>query len=142
MTAIPEGLVLADTSALARLARPGFGPLRTALEEGRVAICDQVAMELLWTARDARDLAQLEAELAACPWLRVAPEDWDAARRTFRALAADGPLRHRRVPLPDLLIAAVAHRHAVPVVHYDADFETIAGVTGQPVAWAVPRGSA
>jgi len=27
------------------------------------------------------------------------------------------------------------------VLHYDADFELIAEVTGQPVEWVVPRGS-
>jgi hypothetical protein len=31
---------------------------------------------------------------------------------------------------------------ALAVLHYDADFELIAGVTGQPQAWIVPRGTA
>jgi len=26
-------------------------------------------------------------------------------------------------------------------LHYDADFDLIAGVTGQPTEWIVPRGS-
>lgn len=109
--------------------------------EGRAAVCDQVVMELLWTARDARDVAAMEAELAACPWLRIEPADWDTARRTFRRLGEDGPLHHRRVPVADLLIAAVAARHDLPLVHYDADYDLIAAVTGQVVRWAVPRGT-
>lgn len=109
--------------------------------EGRAAVCDQVVMELLWTARDARDFAAMEAELAACPWLRIEPADWDTARRTFRRLGEDGPLHHRRVPVADLLIAAVAARHDLPLVHYDADYDLIAAVTGQVVRWAVPRGT-
>jgi len=28
------------------------------------------------------------------------------------------------------------------VVHYDGDYEIIAGVTGQPTRWAAPRGAA
>jgi predicted nucleic acid-binding protein len=32
-----------------------------------------------------------------------------------------------------LLIAAVAGRERVSVLHYDIDFDLIAGVTGQPV---------
>jgi len=39
----------------------------------------------------------------------------------------------RAVGLPDLLIAAVAEREHVTVLHYDSDYELIARVTGQPV---------
>ncbi len=49
--------------------------------------------------------------------------------------------QHRAVPLPDLLIAACAERAGLTVLHYDADFERIAKVTGQPTRWIVPRGS-
>ena len=49
---------------------------------------------------------------------------------------------HRAVKLPDLLIAATAARHKVEVLHYDADFDRIAGITGQPVRWVVPAGTA
>jgi hypothetical protein len=48
--------------------------------------------------------------------------------------------RHR-VPIPDLLVAAVAEKERLIVLHYDGDYDTIAGVTGQPVEWVVPRGS-
>lgn len=47
----------------------------------------------------------------------------------------------RAVGIPDLLIAAVAERHRVTVLHYDADFEHVAALTGQPVEWVVPRGT-
>jgi predicted nucleic acid-binding protein len=46
----------------------------------------------------------------------------------------------RSVGLPDLLIVAVAEREQVTVVHYDAGYQIIAKVTGQPVRWVVPRG--
>jgi hypothetical protein len=39
--------------------------------------------------------------------------------------------RMRSVGLPDLLIAAVAERERVTVLHYDGDYELIAQVTGQ-----------
>jgi hypothetical protein len=41
---------------------------------------------------------------------------------------------------PHLLTAAVAEHHAAIVLHYDADFEHIAAVTGQEQRWVVPRG--
>jgi predicted nucleic acid-binding protein len=36
----------------------------------------------------------------------------------------------------------VAEAHDLTVLHYDADFELIADVTGQPQEWIVPRGTA
>ena len=47
----------------------------------------------------------------------------------------------RSVGLPDLLIAAVAERERVTVLHYDSDHELIAQVTGEPMQWVVPRGT-
>lgn len=55
------------------------------------------------------------------------------------ALAETG--LHRGVKVPDLIIAAIVEHHGVSVLHYDDDFERIATVTGQPVAWVVPAGS-
>ena len=43
--------------------------------------------------------------------------------------------------LPDLIIAATAEEHGATVLHYDADYDRIAAVTGQPVEWVAPRGS-
>jgi predicted nucleic acid-binding protein len=43
------------------------------------------------------------------------------------------------VPLPDLLVAACAERAGLTVLHYDADYDRIAKLTGQRVQWIVPR---
>ncbi|MGI8904671.1 MAG: hypothetical protein ACR2IP_13705 [Solirubrobacteraceae bacterium] len=48
---------------------------------------------------------------------------------------------HRRVPPADLLIAAAAELASVPLIHYDRDYERIAGVTGQDHSWLVPDGA-
>lgn len=50
--------------------------------------------------------------------------------------------RHHRVPLPELIIAAVAEKHGLVVLHYDADFDRIAEVSKQATEWVVPRGTA
>jgi predicted nucleic acid-binding protein len=71
----------------------------------------------------------------------VEAADWVESRRVFRALADRGPLHHREVKFPDLLIAAVAVRHDVALVHSDADYDLIAGILGQRTRWAAPRGS-
>lgn len=53
----------------------------------------------------------------------------------------EGYGRIRVAGMADLLTAATAVRGGVAVLHYDADFDAIAEVTGQPVEWMVPRGS-
>ena len=47
----------------------------------------------------------------------------------------------RAVGLPDLLIAAVAERERVTVLHYDGDYDFIAQITGQPTQWVIARGT-
>jgi predicted nucleic acid-binding protein len=49
--------------------------------------------------------------------------------------------RVRAVGFPDLLIAAIAEREHVTLLHYDSDYNFIA-VTGQQMLWVVPRGTA
>jgi predicted nucleic acid-binding protein len=39
---------------------------------------------------------------------------------------------------PDLLIAAVAKRERVTVLHYDSNYDLIAAVTRQPMQWVTP----
>lgn len=141
MTGSGDRILLADTSVWARSAHPALAWFREAVVDGRIAICDQVALELLWSARDAADLRALELELAATPWPATEPQDWRTARQVLRALAADGPLHHRRVGIADLIIAAVAARSGLPLLHYDADYDRIGQVTGQPMRWVAPRGS-
>ncbi len=141
MEAAAERPELADTSVWARQGKPGLESFAEAVEDGRIAVCNQVAMELLWSARDDADFRATEAALLACPWFAVEPADWTEARRVFHELAARGPLHHRQVKIPDLLIAAVAARNGLTVLHYDGDYEVIAGVTGQPTRWAAPRGT-
>lgn len=141
MAPTPLALELADTSVWARSGKPGLEWFGLALADGAIAVCDMVAMELLWSARDIADFRATEAALLACPWFSIEPKDWDEARRVFRELAARGPLHHRQVKIPDLLIAAVAARNGLTVVHYDSDYDAIASVTGQATRWAAPRGS-
>ena len=49
--------------------------------------------------------------------------------------------QQRGAKIADLLIAAAAEAAGLVVLHYDHDFDLIAGVTGQPVEWIVPAGT-
>lgn len=130
---------LADTSATARLQQPPvahvLGPL---LERGLVATCGILELELTFASR-AGDIPGMRRRRSGLEWLDTADEDFRTAMRTQVELAGRG--HHRAVALPDLLVAAVALRHRVTVMHYDGDFDLIGAVTGQPTQWVVPRGS-
>jgi predicted nucleic acid-binding protein len=88
-------------------------------------------MEYLRGARDADEYHAFEQSLRAYPWLRIELVDWERAMDVSRQLAAVSPGYHRGVPIPDLLIAAVAERHGATLAHDDADYERIAVITGQ-----------
>ncbi len=55
-----------------------------------------------------------------------------------RSLAARSQ-RGRKIP--DGVVAATAEGRRATVLHYDADFDLIASVTGQRCQWVVPAGS-
>jgi predicted nucleic acid-binding protein len=132
---------LADTSALARLQRPAvaavLGPL---IEAGLVATCGVIEFELGWATRTAAEFDQVRADRAeGYEWLATRDEDWHRALEVQAALWRSG--RVRAVGFPDLLIAAVAEREQVMLLHYDGDYDFIAEVTGQAMHWVVPRGT-
>ena len=133
-------LEIADTSVWAH--QDQLAEFEMRFMAGLVGVTDMIAMELLWSARDARDYDQIEADLRLCSFYPVEPGDWVEARRVWRELLrrGGGPL-HRQVGHQDLLTAAVAARHGLALVHYDGDYDIIASVTGQPVRWAAPQGS-
>ena len=100
-----------------------------------------VRLELLWGGRDAADVAAIRLELDALREAPMGERVWHRATDVFELLAERGPLHHRQVGIPDLLIAAAAELAELPVLHYDRDFERIAEVTGQPVRAIAPLGS-
>lgn len=132
---------LVDTSVFARLTKPSvaaaFAPLAA---QGRVALCAPVAFELGHAARSAHDHRELADRLASFPPVPTTDADHRRALEVQAALAARG--RHRALSLVDGLVAAVAEGRALTVLHYDADFELVAEVTGQAHDWVVRRGSA
>jgi predicted nucleic acid-binding protein len=72
-------------------------------------------------------------------WMDVTTVAMDRAMAAHRELAAKSQHRHFR--LPDLIIAGTAEEHGATVLHYDADYDRIAEVTGQPVEWVAAKRS-
>jgi len=132
---------LADTSALARLRHePVAAALGPMIEAGLIATCGVIEFELGWATRSSTEFDELRADRdAGYEWLPAHDEDWRRALGVQAALWRSGQVR--AVGFPDLLIAAVAERERVTVLHYDGDYDLIAKVTGQSVQWVVPRGT-
>lgn len=133
---------LADTSVWARRRQPAIREwFEAGILEGEIWLCDMIALELLHSASTPEIYAALRTDLDAMPWLHMDRKDWDRALEVQGLLAARGNQLHRSVQYADLLIAASAERYGMPLVHYDQDYDTIAGVTGQQARWVAPRGS-
>ena len=132
---------LADTSALARLPhQPVATVLGPLIEAALVATCGVIEFELGWATRTTAEFDQLRADRdVGYEWLATHDEDWRRALDVQGTLWRRGQVR--AVGFPDLLVAAVAERERVTVLHYDADYDLIAHITGQPTQWIVPRGT-
>jgi len=134
MTTGPEAL--GDTTAWIALRRgrpAAAATVRELLRRGVLAVCDPVALELLRGARNPREVGALRTRLALLPQCGVAPSAWARAEDVLEQLARRRGGRHRGVPPMDLLIAAVAEAHELPLLHDDDHLDLIAQVTGQPV---------
>ena len=132
---------LADKSALARQeTRPEVREIvEPLLLAGEIAICGIVELELLFSATGRGTYRSLAKALRGMPKVEVDQACFDRALEVQARLAERS--QHRAVPLPDLLVAACAERADLAVLHYDADFERIAELTGQAEQWVVPRGT-
>ena len=106
-----------------------------------IAICHPVLFELLYSTQNAAEFVETRSEYELYPFVPVDHEVWQRALVVNEAMARQGGLHHRQVRQPDLLIAAAAELAGIPVLHYDADYDRISEVTGQPTQWVRPRGS-
>lgn len=105
-----------------------------------VARCGIFELEALFSARGWRQLENLRRKMAeGLPLAETSQADFDRAAEVMGLLAQAG--LHHAVPVPDLILAAIAERHGLVVLHYDQDFDQIAQVTGQRTKWVVPQGS-
>ena len=130
---------LADKSVLARAGLPAVDDrLRPLVANGRIATCAVVDLEVLYSARSAREYDEVLAERHSLEDAPITPEVTALAISLQQALARQG--RHR-LPIPDLLISAAAKVAGLTVLHYDADFERLAAVGGAAQEWIVPAGS-
>ena len=130
---------LLDSSVLTRLRhRAVRKAIEARAERGELGRAEISDFEIGYSARNAAEWDRLEEALRAFKLVETTAEHVRRAKQVQRMLAA----KHQRGrKVPDLLIAAAAESHSLTVLHYDADFDRIAAVTGQPCEWVVPAGS-
>lgn len=130
---------LVDTSVITRLrhrtVRSVVEPLAALGAVARAGITD---LEIGCSARNAHEWDMAAGALGTFELIETSEEHFRRARQVQRLLAA----RHQRGrKVPDLLIAAAAEANGLILLHYDADYDPIAGATGQLTEWVVPAGS-
>lgn len=136
---------LLDNSAWARLNDPRVAPDRIQ------AITEWIAERVMWVstilrleaghaARDRASFDELEDLFGSLPSAEI---DRSACRRALaiqRQLVASG---HHRMPIADVLTAAVAESRGLTILHYDKDFDIILDKTDcvASAEWLAPRGT-
>jgi predicted nucleic acid-binding protein len=137
--------LLLDNSAWVRLSDAALPATRAdevaqAVESGRIAACLPFLLEAGYSARDARDHNTLLAELRALPRYHI---DDTTETRALDAQAQLARVGHHRLPPVDLLIAALADRHDLGILHYDHDYDLLAEKTDLRFdsVWLAPRGT-
>ena len=137
--------LLLDNSAWVRLGNAALPAERgeniaDGLEAGRIATCLPFLLEAGYSARTAHEHEQLLAELLSLPHYRF---DETAEQRALDAKAQLARVGHHRLPPVDLLIAALADRHGLGILHYDHDYDIIAEKTDLRFdsVWLADRGT-
>jgi predicted nucleic acid-binding protein len=127
---------LIDTSALARLMRPGAGSFGwdQAAAAGLIAVCPVTELEFFYSVRSLADRERGIQDLRSVfGWVPVHDRAFARAWDVQGGLTSQG--QHRSAGRVDLIVAATAELHGLTLLHHDRDFDVIARVTGQPVRW-------
>lgn len=116
-------MVLVDTSAWIDFFREQSSPcgelVDILLAEGSVCTCKLVLAEIIPAARTRREYERLHDFLHALPILGDPPDLWERVMESGFLLRRKGV---NGIGIPDLLIAALALHHHLPVLSKDRHF--------------------
>ena len=122
-------MILVDTSAWIEFLRDTGSAVCDRVDElveSDLATCAPIRMEILAGARHERHLLDLRRLLARATLLPTTETDFEDAASLYRTCRRSGTTVRRMI---DCLIAAVAIRADVAVLHADADFDLLARAT-------------
>ena len=120
-------MTLVDSSAWVEFLRDTGSPaclrVRELMLASDIDICGAVRLEVLAGARGESNLQNLRRLMARAHSISILPADYDAAANLYRRCRRQGETVRKLI---DCLIAAVAIRAGIPVLHYDRDFNVLA----------------
>jgi predicted nucleic acid-binding protein len=119
-------VILADTSAWVEYLRATGSPANIALRgllEDKLAITEPVAMEVLAGGRDDHHLERLRRILGRAQLIPCSGADYLDAAAIYRRCRQQGDTVRSLI---NCLIAAVAIREDLPVLHNDSDYDVLA----------------
>ena len=119
-------MILIDTSAWIEFLRDTGSPACQHVDEllaGEIAVCDPVRMEILAGARNDEHLQNLRGLLARASTIATEPVDYETAAGLYRTCRRGGETVRKLI---DCLIAAIAIKAGIPVLHADTDFDVLA----------------
>jgi predicted nucleic acid-binding protein len=125
--AVTGKYALVDTSAWILALKKGPAVrARTVIDDllagGRIAIIPVIRLELLGGTKSQVEFQRLERRLSALHQLPLAQAEWDESAGLAFKLRRTG----MTVPYIDIIIAAAAILHGIPLVHADRHFDLIA----------------
>lgn len=135
--------LVVDNSSFQRGGHPAVrGEWLRAIEQGALFRSPTLELEVLYSARNAREHTELREELEALRPLELSGDVVAAALQAQGELALHAPGFHR-LPHQDYLVAAIAAAHGLGVLHYDSDFDRIAEHSSLPFesVWIAPTGT-
>lgn len=132
-------MYLIDASVLNRLRDDRMrAVVRTYSDRNEIARAGITDLEYFFSARNEREWDMLNETISIFEPVHIESRHFVRAAQVQRILATKS--QRGRKP-PDLLVAAVAEDMGFTVLHYDADFDLIAEVTGQSCQWVIPAGT-
>jgi hypothetical protein len=110
------------------------------LEAGELATCLPFLLEAGYSARNAREYDGLLDELRTLPHHAIDDDTETFALEAHRQLTR---VRHHRLPPVDILVASIAHRRELGLLHYDRNYDLILTKTSLDFesVWLARRGS-
>jgi predicted nucleic acid-binding protein len=122
-------VVIVDTSVwIAFFNRPHSAEKRTIdglIDTDEAAILGVILTELLQGCRTQKERDEVKETMLALPYIEMTQPLWIRAGETSSALLRRGIT----LPVPDLIVAAVALDHQFQVYSLDNDFQKIPGLT-------------
>jgi predicted nucleic acid-binding protein len=132
---------LIDKSVLARIGEDSVAEVvLPRVQAGLVGIGIVTELEVGFSARSINDYRTTRDDLLDHLLPVLIPARAEPRAREVQARLVERG-EQRSAGVADLLLAAIAEIERLTILHYDADFETVASVTGQSTEWVVPRGS-